>query len=65
MNPLQHLGGLEDRDALIGSEREQVVIAGDDDLGLSGERGSEDVIVIGIARDAGCEVGSTMCARAR
>lgn len=53
LNPLQRVDGFDDGDALIGGEREQVVIARDDDLGLSGECAGGDVIIIRIAHDVG------------
>jgi len=48
---LQGLRGGEDRDALIGVQDEQVLIARDDELGSSGERAGKHMIIVGIATD--------------
>ena len=45
----QGVGGGKDRDALIGTEIEQVEIAGDDEIGACCQRAGEHVIIIGIA----------------
>ncbi len=47
----QRLRRGDDRDVLISLEREQIVIAGDDEIGTRRERCGEHMIVIGIARD--------------
>jgi hypothetical protein len=36
---------------LVDFETEQMLIAGDDQIGLSGDRAGEHMIVVGIARD--------------
>lgn len=38
-------------------QREQVPVAGDDELGFGGERTGERVIIIGIGEDGGCDRG--------
>ena len=52
LSTLESLGGGEDTDVADGAELEQVAIAGNDEGGFSGERAGEDLIVIGITRDA-------------
>ena len=49
---LHRLGGRSDADALVGSAKiEQMPVAGDDQVGLSGQRAGEYVIVVGIVGD--------------
>lgn len=45
----QRLGRGDNRDILIRAENEQIAIAEDDEIGLSGERAREHVIVVRIA----------------
>ena len=54
----QGLGGREDGDVLVEFEGEQMLIAGDDQIGLSGDRAGEYMIVVGIARDGLRELAS-------
>ena len=54
----QGLGGREDGDVLVDFESEQMLIAGDDQIGLSGDRAGEHMIVVGIARDGLRELAS-------
>jgi len=46
---LEAVRGREDRDSLIAAERLQIVVAGDDRLGESGECTGEDVQILGVA----------------
>ena len=48
----QRRGRRDDGNALVDGQREQIEIAGDDEVGACGERARKDVIIVGIARDA-------------
>lgn len=56
---LQGFRGGEDGDAVVFFEHEQIVIAGDDGLGVGGERASKDMIVVGSRETRGISAGST------
>jgi len=43
--------GADDGDALVLLEREEVPVAGDDEVGVSGKRGGENVVVVGVVGD--------------
>ncbi len=51
------LGSTDDCDALIGLQVEKVRIAGNDEVGLRGERAGKHVIVVGIIEDDGRDFG--------
>jgi hypothetical protein len=51
LDPAQRIGWVEDRGVLEGVEIEQILVAGDDQLDLGGERQGEDVVIVGIATD--------------
>ena len=57
MRALQSSGGWQYGDALILAQREQVPVAGDDELSFGGERTGEHVIIIGIGEDGGHDRG--------
>lgn len=50
---LDRLRRRENGNALGASQRERIVIAGDDEIGLGGERTGEHLVVVGIAGDFG------------
>lgn len=50
LNLKERLGGGENGYSLITTDREQIVIAGDDEIGLGGEGSGDDLIVIGIPK---------------
>lgn len=58
VDPAQGLGGREDGDVLVDFEAEQMLIAGDDQIGPSGDRAGEHVVIVGIARDSLRELAS-------
>ena len=51
---LQGLGDADDAHALVLGHRQQRLVAGDHQIGLGGERGADDHIVIRIGRDWEC-----------
>ncbi len=59
----QRLGGSDDRDPLIGLQIEQVRIAGNDQVGLCGQRAREYMIVLGVGKYVGARLILTSCAR--
>lgn len=51
MQALEELTRAQDRDALMVTQDKEIIVTGDDRFGLSGERGSEDPVVIRVATD--------------
>ncbi|MBK8962189.1 MAG: hypothetical protein IPM75_03730 [Candidatus Competibacteraceae bacterium] len=46
------MGGVDDVNALIATDGQEIVIAGDDEIGLGGQSGGDDLIVIGVTHHA-------------
>ena len=61
----ERLARREDADGAKRIEGPQILIAGDDEAGVGGERTGEHLIVVGIATDWGISAVRTSCARAR
>jgi hypothetical protein len=49
----QRIDWRDDRDVLEGVEVEQILVTGDNQIDLGGERQGEDVVIVGIAADRG------------
>lgn len=51
VDDLQSLSGIDDADALIAAQRQQMLaITGDDEIGLGGERTGKYMVIVGIVR---------------
>ena len=52
---VEGIGGVEDGDAVDVLEVTQMLVAGDDEFGVGGERGGEDDVIVGTAGDGAGE----------
>ena len=51
LNPRQELGRLQEVDALVSLEREQIVVAGHNHLGRRGDGAGDNGVIVGVSED--------------